>query len=276
MGAVTLSAATQPAEVLLELDGVHVHRNGAALLRSVDLRVRAGERWIILGPNGAGKTTLLEVAAGASEVSAGEVRLFGESLASADLDLLMPRVGWCSPALGERLPATDRVLDTVLAAAYAYVSRGEESYEAIDEQRARATLARLGCGALIGRSYGSLSAGERQRVQIARALMPDPELMLLDEPSAGLDLGGREALLRWLGRLASDPTAPALLLVTHHVEDIPVGMTHALLLRAGSVLAAGPIAEVLTSRVLSVCFGLPLEVEQRDGRYAARARLNAF
>lgn len=262
------------ADPLVEMTGVRVERGGSVLLESVDLAVNPGERWIVLGPNGAGKTTLLEVAAAATAVAAGEVRLFGEPVAKADLDLLMPRIGWCSPALAERLPPGDNVLDTVISAAYAYLGRGSEEYEEQDEARARQVLARLGCGRMASRKYATLSAGERQRVQIARALMPDPELMLLDEPVAGLDLGGREALLRWLARLVGDPDAPSLVLVTHHVEDVPVGMTHALLLRAGRVVASGEIGEVLTSENLSATFGLPLIVEQRDGRFSARARFS--
>jgi iron complex transport system ATP-binding protein len=273
LGAVSLPESSPTPEALVELSGVSVRRGGALLLRRIDWTVRAGQRWVVLGPNGAGKTTLLEVAAAASPVSRGTVRLFGEPVDTADLDSVVPRIGWCSPALGDRLPAEERVVDTVVSAAYAYLSRGDEDYEELDEARARAVLARLGCAGLADRPYGSLSAGERQRVQIARALMPDPELMLLDEPGAGLDLAGREALLRWLARLAADPAAPALVLVTHHVEDIPVGMTHCLLLRAGAVVATGELSGVLTSRRLSTCFGLPLDVDARAGRYAARARL---
>ena len=256
------------------MTGVRVERGGSVLLDGVDLTVLPEERWIVVGPNGAGKTTLLEAAAAATDVAAGEVRLFGEPVEKADLDLLMPRIGWCSPTLAERLPPKDRVIDTVVSAAYAYLARGDEEYEEQDEARARQVLSRLGCGRMATRRYGTLSAGERQRVQIARALMPDPELMLLDEPSAGLDLGGREALLRWLARLAGDPDAPSLVMVTHHVEDIPVGMTHALLLRAGRIVESGPIADVMTSAHLSTTFGLPLEVDRRDGRFVARARLS--
>lgn len=274
LGAVNIAATD--AEPLVELSDVTVRRSGTEILHRLDWAVRPGERWVVIGPNGAGKTTLLEVAAAASQVDSGSVRLFGESVAHADLDLLVPRIGWCSPALGDRLPGRERVVDTVVSAAYAYLARGDEAYEELDDARARAMLARLGCAALAERPYGSLSAGERQRVQIARALMPDPELMLLDEPGAGLDLGGREALLRWLARLAADPDAPALVMVTHHVEDIPIGMTHGLLLRAGSVVAAGRLRHVLTTRRLSACFGLPLEVERRAGRYTARARLDTW
>ncbi len=218
----------------------------ARLLAGVDWTVRSGERWVVLGANGAGKSTLLAAAADHATVDT---------------------VGVAGPL---DVPADERVLDVVLTAAYALVRRGEESYDEVDETRARSLLGRLGCRALAPRGYGTLSVGERQRVLIARALMTDPELLLLDEPSAGLDLAGREALLLWLGRLAADPSAPATVLVTHHVEEIPARTTHALLLRSGRVVAAGPIAATLTSASLSSCFGLPIAVSEQSGRYSAR------
>ena len=160
-----------------------------------------------------------------------------------------------------------------MTAAHASLSRGDETYEPYDENRARGLLNQLGCRALVDREFGTLSEGERKRVQIARALMTDPELLLLDEPAAGLDLGAREALLRRLSRLARDPKAPSMIMVTHHVEEIPVGFTHALLLKAGRVVGAGPLAAVLTPQLLSATFGLPLVVEGRDGRWTARLAL---
>ena len=231
------------------------------------------ERWVVLGANGAGKTTLLQVAAGSIRPDAGDVELLGEDLAVADLDDLLPRVGWASAALADRLPADERVLDVVLTASYATVRRGAERYDAVDETRARDLLMQLGCRELVDRRFGTLSEGERKRVQLARALMTDPEVLLLDEPAAGLDLGAREALLRTLTRLAEDSTAPALVLVSHHVEEVPAGFTHALLLREGQAVAAGPIREVLRSSMVSSCFGLPLLVFRRGDRYSAKAAL---
>jgi iron complex transport system ATP-binding protein len=260
-------------EPVARLDRVRVVRAGAMLLRDVSWTMRAGERWVVLGANGAGKTTLLQIAAGTVRPDSGGVELLGEALADADLDDLLPRVGWASAALADRLPADERVLDVVLTASYAGVRRGAERYDAVDDARAHELLLQLGCRQLVERRFGTLSEGERKRVQLARALMTDPELLLLDEPAAGLDLGGREALLRTLTRLAADPTAPTVALVSHHVEEVPAGFTHALLLREGAVVAAGPMTDVMTSAHLSACFGLPLRVHRHGGRYTARAAL---
>jgi len=256
---------------LIGLRGVLVVRGGRPLLRSVDWTVRAGERWAVLGPNGAGKTTLLQVAAAALPPSAGVVRLLGERLDDADPAQLRSRIGLASAAVADCLPPTERVLDVLLSAAYGELRRGGQDIDAADEQQARALLGRLGCRLLAERTFGRISEGERKRVSIARALMTDPEVLLLDEPVAGLDLGAREALLRLLARLAADPTAPALVLVTHRVEEIPAGFTHALLLRAGAVVAAGPIPAALTPRTLSACFGFPLRLDRLGERWAASA-----
>ncbi|MBV9096981.1 MAG: ABC transporter ATP-binding protein [Frankiaceae bacterium] len=265
-----LSLLTEP---VARLDGVHVVRGDHVLLRDVSWQLNPGERWVVLGANGAGKTTLLQVAAGSIRPTDGRVDLLGESLNDTDLDDLLPRIGWASAALADRLPADERVLDVVLTASYATVRRGAERYDAVDEDRARDLLLQLGCRSLVDRRFGTLSEGERKRVQLARALMTDPELLLLDEPAAGLDLGGREALLHMLARLAQDPQAPAMVLVSHHVEEVPAGFTHALLLREGCVVAAGPIREVLRSSLVSTCFGMPLLVFRRGDRYSARAAL---
>jgi iron complex transport system ATP-binding protein len=264
--------------VVVRLDDVSVRRGDATLLRDVSWTVRSDERWVVLGANGAGKTTLLQAAGGTLRPDAGRVELLGESLDpvdgdGADLDDLLPRVGFASASLADRLPADERVLDVVLTASYATVRRGAERYDDIDEDRARTLLAQLGCRALVERRFGTLSEGERKRVQLARALMTDPEVLLLDEPAAGLDLGGREALLRTLSRLAADPDAPALVLVSHHVEEVPAGFTHVLMVRAGEVVAAGPIADVMRSANLSACFGLPLRMYRHGERYTARAAL---
>ena len=260
-------------DVVLSLSGVAVVRDGATLLADVDWAVRDGERWAVLGPNGAGKTTLLQIAAAALFPSRGRVELLGEVFGKVDLGELRTRVGLSSAVLADRIPAHERALDVVITASYGVVGRWQESYDDSDVARATDLLNRVGLRAFTDRRFGTLSEGERKRVMLARALMTDPELLLLDEPAAGLDLGAREALLRLLTRLAGDPDSPPTVLVTHHPEEVPLGTTHALLLSRGRSVAAGPVAEVLTAPLLSRAFGLPLVVEQRDGRFTARAAL---
>ncbi|WP_283139787.1 ABC transporter ATP-binding protein [Rhizohabitans arisaemae] len=257
---------------VLRLDDVAVHRDGAALLRGIGWTVHEDERWVVIGPNGAGKTTLLQVAGALMFPTGGTTEILGERLGEVDVFELRPRIGISSAALAERVPPDEKVIDLVLTASYAIFGRWREEYDSSDVTRAVELLDQLGCAHLIRRRFGTLSEGERKRVQIARALMPDPELLLLDEPAAGLDLGGREDLLQRLTALASDPKAPTMVLVTHHVEEVPSGFTHALLLRRGSVMAAGPVEQVLTPDHLSRTFGLPLTIERGPGgRWYARA-----
>jgi iron complex transport system ATP-binding protein len=258
-------------DVVVDVRDVTVSRNGNALLEGLQWRVELDERWVVLGPNGAGKTTLLSLAAARMHPTSGSVHLLGERLGRVDVFELRPRIGLSTALLAERIPPSETVHDVVVTAAYAVVGRFREAYEAMDEVRARALLEQLGVVHLADRRYGTLSEGERKRVQIARALMTDPELLLLDEPAAGLDLGGREDLVRRLAELAYDPSSPTLVLVTHHVEEIPPGFTHALLLRDGRAVAQGLAADVLTDDNLSQTFGLPLKVERQGGRYFARA-----
>src|SRR3954447_12006349 len=254
---------------VLELEDVTVVREGRALVDQVSWSVKEGERWVILGPNGAGKTTLLNVASSYLFPSTGTATILGETLGKVDVFELRPRIGVAGIALAEKLPKRQTVLQTVLTAAYGMTAGWQEEYEDVDEQRARAFLDRLGMSDFLDRRFGTLSEGERKRTLIARAMMSDPELLLLDEPAAGLDLGGREDLVRRLGRLARDPIAPSMIMVTHHVEEIAPGFTHVLMIRQGKVVAAGPIGDELTSRNLSICFGLPLVVERRGDRWTA-------
>ncbi|HEX6578271.1 MAG TPA: ABC transporter ATP-binding protein [Jiangellaceae bacterium] len=257
---------------VLELADVSVVRSGHRLLDGVTWSIGDGDRWVVLGPNGAGKTTLLQVAAAQIHPTSGYAAVLGEILGAVDVFELRPRIGLTSAALADRIPRGEQVRDVVVTASYAVVGRWREVYEGDDVDRATVLLDRLGVGHLGARTFGTLSEGERKRVQIARAMMTDPELLLLDEPAAGLDLGGREALVTTLGELAADPLSPATVLVTHHVEEIPLGFTHALLLRAGGVVAQGPVATVVTDDNLSRCFGLALTVTRADGRWTARAR----
>ena len=258
-------------EELLALRGVLVVSGNRTLLRGVDWSVRAGERWVVLGPNGAGKTTLLQVASAVLAPSAGVVRLLGERVADSDPAELRSRIGLSSAAVADRLPSGATVLDVVASAAYGSFGPEDEAFEVAEIQRARTLLGQLGCRLLAQRPFGQLSEGERKRVTIARALMTDPEVLLLDEPADGLDLGAREALLRFLRRLAGSPDGPALVLVTHRVEEIPAGFTHALLLRGGAMIASGPLDAALTPATLTACFGFPLRLDRVGERWAATA-----
>jgi iron complex transport system ATP-binding protein len=252
------------------MSGVTVRRGTSLLLDHVDLEVEEGERWVILGPNGAGKTTLLLVASGRMFPTSGDVVLLGEALGAVDMNEVKPRIGWASSAVAGDIPPQESVLNVVMTGAYAVTGRWREHYEEPDVERAQHLLAAWGIESLAGRTFGTLSEGERKRTLIARSLMSDPELLLLDEPGAGLDLGGREDLVERMRQLAMDPLAPTQVVVTHHVEEIPTGFTHGLLLRSGQVVAGGPLAEVLTDANLSAAFGLPIAVQHGGGRWYAR------
>jgi len=259
-------------EAVLRLHQAGVYRGRSMLLRDISWTVRAGESWVIVGPNGAGKTTLMQLAAGWLLPTEGTVEILGEPLTPlTDLAELRSRVGIASAAVAEEIPRGEKVIDLVMTSGYGILGRGDEEYDSADVTRAVELLDAIGCAHLIRRRFATLSEGERKRVQIARSLMSDPELLLLDEPAAGLDLGGREDLLARIADLVHDPRSPVLILVTHHVEEVPDGFTHALLLRKGTVLAAGPVEEVFTQGNLSRCFGVPLVVERYAARWAARA-----
>jgi iron complex transport system ATP-binding protein len=258
-------------EAVVDLDAVGVVRQGNHLLRGVDLTVREGERWVVLGPNGAGKTTLFDLMAARSFPSEGRATVLGETLGETDVFDLRPRIGLSSASLASLVPDTERVRDVVLTAAHGVLGRWKESYEQVDTDRADALLQAFGVTGLGDRTFGTLSEGERKRVLVARAVMTDPELLLLDEPAAGLDLRGREDLVAGLSSLARDPSAPTTVLVTHHVEEIPPGLDHVLLLRGGEVVAQGPLEIVLTATALSDTFGIALEVTVDGGRWSARA-----
>lgn len=257
---------------VIDLRHVTVRRGATTILDKLDWQVFDTERWIILGANGAGKTTLLQIVAARMFPSEGTVTLLGEQMGRVDVFELRPRIGLSSAALAERIPRAESVLNTVLTAAYGMTGRWREQYDDFDVERARALLNVFGVGHLEHRTFGSCSEGERKRVQIARALMADPEILLLDEPAAGLDLAGREELVGALTELAGDKRSPVLILVTHHVEEIPPGFTHLMLLAGGKVYAAGPIDEVLNDANLTRAFGLPLQVTKSDGRWSARAK----
>jgi iron complex transport system ATP-binding protein len=259
---------------VLDLVGVSVVRNGSRLLDDVTWTVRDGERWVVLGPNGAGKTTLLQIAGARLHPTEGSAQVLEERLGAVDVFELRPRIGLSSAAFADSLPPHERVADVVLTAAYAVAGRWREEYDQVDHRRGGDLLSAFGVAHLADRTYGTLSEGERKRVQLARSLMTDPELLLLDEPAAGLDLGGRETLVAALAELAADPRSPVIVLVTHHVEEIPSGFTHALLLRRGRLVAAGPLDAVITDQHLSAAFDVPLGVHRSGNRWAARIRLD--
>lgn len=255
----------------LEFTDVVVRREGRNIIDHVTWQVDDDQRWVILGPNGAGKTTLLQLADTLMHPTSGTVTVLGETLGRTDVFEVRPRIGFASSAMAKRVPRDETVLNTVLTAAYSVLGRWNENYEDIDERRALRVLGDWRLEHLAERTFGTLSDGEQKRVQIARAVMTDPELLLLDEPTASLDLGSREELLALLSGYASSPTTPAMLMVTHHVEEIPVGFTHVLLMREGGIVAAGPVAETLTAETLTETFGMPIVLSSEDGRYAARA-----
>ncbi|MBF6296873.1 ABC transporter ATP-binding protein [Nocardia amamiensis] len=257
-------------DLLIDFTDVTVRRSGHTLVGPVSWQVELDERWVVLGPNGAGKTSLLRMAAAEMHPTAGIAHLLGERIGKVDVSELRPRIGLSSAAVASRVPLDEKVSDLVVSAGYAVLGRWRERYDDLDTDRAIDMLESLGAEHLSDRTYGTLSEGERKRVLIARALMTDPELLLLDEPAAGLDLGGREELVERLGDLAADPDAPAIVLVTHHVEEIPPGFTHGLLLNEGAVVAQGLLSDVLTAENLSDAFRQSIALDRVDGRYFAR------
>ncbi|MGO4957552.1 ABC transporter ATP-binding protein [Luteococcus sp. Sow4_B9] len=256
---------------VVDLSGVGVERGGAKLLDDINWVVEEDERWVLVGPNGAGKTTLLQILAAQMHPTSGTATILEEMLGAVDVFELRPRIGVTSAAIADRIPKQELVRDVVVSASYAVMGRWREDYDDMDHERAVELMSQLEIDRLADRTFGTLSEGERKRVQIARALMTDPELLLLDEPAAGLDLAGREALVRTLGDLCSDPMAPASVMVTHHVEEIPEGITNALLIKSGRVVASGPIQDVLTDELMSEAFDVPLRLTHEDGRWSARA-----
>ena len=256
---------------VLELHGVSVRRGDKLILGPIDFAISVGERWVVLGPNGAGKSPLLQLLATRIFPTSGRVTVLDKEMGKVDLWELRNRIGICGTLISEDIPFDEKVRDVVLTAAYAVLGRWNEAYDLWDESRAVALLTTFGVRELADRPYGTLSDGEKKRVQISRALMADPELLLLDEPTSGLDLGGREDLLKRFSIFASDPLAPASILVTHHIEEIPAGTTHALILKEGQIAVSGPIKQVITSEHMSAVFELPMEVRNEGFRFFARA-----
>jgi iron complex transport system ATP-binding protein len=255
----------------VRLHDVAVVRDDLAVLDGVDWEVRPGQRWVVLGPNGSGKTTLLRVAGMRLLPTRGTVQVLGETYGRCDARAVRKRVAFVSQAVLRGLRPTLSAQEVVLTGRDAALETWWFRYDDEERRRARQLLADAGMADAAERAFGVLSEGERQQVLLARALMAEPELLLLDEPAAGLDLGARERLVTRLDALAADEATPPVVLVTHHTEEIPPAMTHVALVRHGHVVAAGTIADVLTSEAVSACFDVPVTVERTDGRWAARA-----
>jgi iron complex transport system ATP-binding protein len=262
---------TQGPEAVFRLRGVSVHRAGIPLLSDVDLAMNAGERWVVLGSNGAGKTTLVRILATYLVPSSGSVEVLGQRIGRTNVAELRPRIGYLSPALAHQIPeqlTPRQVVDAAQAGALFpwYVEPGRMS-----RARTEAALEAAGLAGLPERPFGTFSSGEQLRVQLARALVTEPAALLLDEPMASLDIGGREALVSTLTRIAAGPIG-AIVLVLHRLEDIPTGVTHALLLREGRAVSAGPVDAVLVDAPMSACYGTPLRVTRMGDRWSVSAR----
>lgn len=257
---------------VIDFNNISVLRDKKPIIHNVDWQVDSDQRWVIVGPNGAGKTTLLRVAAAQIHPSTGSAKILGETLGDINVFDLRTRIGFASSALVAHIPNSETVLDAVMTASYAVTGRWNEKYEDVDERRARRVLGEWQLSHLENRAFGTLSDGERKRTQIARSVMTDPELLLLDEPVASLDMVAREQTIQIIGDYASAPHAPAIVMVTHHIEEIPAGFTHAMLISNGSVFAAGSIHETLTTEKVSEAFGFGLEVGFDSGRFNVRAK----
>lgn len=262
--------SSEAARRVIDIANVTVRRGEKNILYGITWQVNEDQRWVIMGPNGAGKTTLMQICTGYLHPTSGQARILDKQLGKTDVRELRSRIGLSSAALNSFLPTEETVFNSVLTASYGITGRWRERYDEIDFARTNQLLSDWGLREITQRTVGTLSEGERKRVHIARALMADPEILILDEPAAGLDVAGREDLVARLANLAADPMSPTLILVTHHVEEIPPNFTHALLLSDAKVSAVGLINDVIKSDPMSVAFKAPLEVEFGDDRWYAR------
>jgi len=259
-------------ETVIALSDVSLVRGNRAILDRISWNVASNQRWVIIGPNGAGKTSLLRIVAAQIHPTRGVAQILQEKLGAVNVFELRTRIGFASSAQAAHIPNSETVLDAVMTATYAVTGRWNESYDEVDVRRAHRVLTEWQIQDFADRAFGTLSDGERKRTQIARAVMTDPELLLLDEPVASLDLAAREQTIQIIGAYASAPSAPAMVMVTHHLEEIPKGFTHALILKDGKVFSAGEIEQTITSEKISEAFNLAITVDFVDGRYRARAQ----
>jgi iron complex transport system ATP-binding protein len=253
------------------LHSVSFVREGRSILHNISWSVEDSERWVIVGPNGAGKSTLLGMLGSFIHPTSGTVTVLGETLGSTDVFEMRPRVGLASSDMARRIPDNETVIDAILTAAWGVTGRWREDYEELDIRRAKRVLSEWRLEDLETNVVGTLSDGERKRVQIARSVMTDPELLLLDEPAGSLDVGAREDVIEMLDHFSSEPSSPAMVMVTHHVEEIPSGFTHLLVIAGGEIIAKGPIAATLTGETMSEAFGRPLSITHNNGRFHATA-----
>lgn len=258
---------------IVKLHDVSVNRATTQILRNINWQMRMGERWAVLGPNGAGKTTLLQLISGYIFPASGSVEVLGEQFGISDITEIRSRIGLATANVLNRIGFDETVHDAVISSVHGVTGMGLERYADLDEKRAAELMTEWSLSDLANKRIANISDGERKRLLIARALMPNPELLLLDEPTAALDLGSREALLKKLQNLCLKDDAPAIVMVTHHVEEIPTGITHVLLLRGGKAIASGPVEQVISSVTLSATYGVPVVVHQNDGRWFATARI---
>lgn len=257
---------------VLSLEAITVRKGDKTILGPINWSVNSDENWIVLGPNGAGKSTLFKIISATLHPTSGKAKILDEELGRVDVFELRPRIGYVTNSLVELIPDSESVEDAVLTAAYSIRGRWRESYEESDVKRAASLISMMGLEGFADRSFQTLSDGEKKRALIARSLMSNPEILLLDEPAAGLDLGGREDLISRLASLVIDPLSPVTITVTHHVEEIPAGTSHCLLLKEGQAVAVGRIDDVLTSENLSTAYDLPIVVVNEHDRFWARAR----
>lgn len=258
---------------IVKLHDVSVNRGTTQILRNINWQMRMGEKWAVLGPNGAGKTTLLQLISGYIFPASGSVEVLGEQFGISDITEIRSRIGLATANVLNRIGFDETVHDAVISSVHGVTGMGLERYADLDEKRAAELMSEWSLSDLANKRIANISDGERKRLLIARALMPNPELLLLDEPTAALDLGSREALLKKLQNLCLKDDAPAIVMVTHHVEEIPTGITHVLLLRGGKAIASGPVEQVISSVTLSATYGVPVVVHQNDGRWFATARI---